>query len=365
MLPATLKEITVSWLNEALHANGFLRPDINILSIEMKPIAVGEGFQSDMARLFVTYDRRDATLPPTMIAKLPTSYEPANYVAMLFNTYEREIRFYRELAARSPLKTPQLILGEFDAENKHYVLILEDCGRCVQVDQLKGLSEAQLRQAVLKIADFHAHWWESETLKTIPWMPAPRGPAAVALVGFYRDCWDVAVKSPDFLASLPPGGKEAGLQIYENYAWMMGDGASLDRLTITHFDFRGDNMFFDESSADPLVVFDWQASVVYRGPIDIAYLIGGSVPVDVRRRVEKDVVEMYYQRLLQKGVKGYSREEMVRDYNGGLLMYAYIPVLAYARLDMSSERGKELARSLTHRHFSAIVDNDATSFFPR
>ena len=74
------------------------------------------------------------------------------------------------------------------------------------------------------------------------------------------------------------------------------------------------------------------------------------------------MLQRYYQRLLEKGIKSYSFEDCLFDYLGGLLVYAYIPVLAYSRLDMSSDRGKELARILTERHFSAIVDQDAASY---
>ncbi len=362
MLPGGIQDITADWLNDALHENGFLRADKNIVAIEITPMAVGEGFQSDMARIFPKYDGEDPALPSSIVAKLPTSYEPANYVAMLFNTYEREIRFYKEVAPRSPIRSPRLILGEFDGEAKRYCLILEDCGCYSQVDQISGLTEEQLGQVILKIADFHARWWNSPDLASIPWMPGPRSLMAYALVDFYKGCWDMAEKVPEFLEALPPGGKEAGLKIYENILWMV-ETAKDDHLTITHFDFRGDNLFFDEGNEkDPVIVFDWQATSVYRGPIDIGYLMGGSISQELRHKVEKKMVQSYYQRLLEKGVKNYSFEDCLYDYLGGLLLYAYIPVLAYSRLDTSSDRGQELARLLTKRHFSAIVDHDAASF---
>ena len=50
MIPAGLKEVTAHWLNGALHKMGLLK-DIDILSLEIQPMGVGEGFQSDMARL--------------------------------------------------------------------------------------------------------------------------------------------------------------------------------------------------------------------------------------------------------------------------------------------------------------------------
>jgi hypothetical protein len=143
----------------------------------------------------------------------------------------------------------------------------------------------------------------------------------------------------------------------------MVETAQDDHLTITHFDFRGDNLFFDESNEnDPVIVFDWQATSIYRGPLDIGYLMGGSISKELRLRVEKKMLQIYYQRLLEKGIKDYPFEDCLYDYLGGLLVYAYIPVLAYSRLDRSSERGQELARIITDRHFSAIVDHDAASY---
>ncbi len=75
-LPETTKDITVDWLNQALHENGFLG-DASIVSLEQEPIGVGKGFLSDMAKLTLTYERDAPHLPGTMIAKLPPSYPSA------------------------------------------------------------------------------------------------------------------------------------------------------------------------------------------------------------------------------------------------------------------------------------------------
>ena len=54
---------------------------------------------------------------------------------------------------------------------------------------------------------------------------------------------------------------------------MVDEAAPEDNLTITHFDFRGDNLFFDESNIkDSVIVFDWQATSIYRGPLDLSFI---------------------------------------------------------------------------------------------
>jgi hypothetical protein len=364
MIPAASKDITASWLNEALHESGFLRKDTNITSIGYEPLGVGEGFVSDMARLSLDYDRDTHGLPRTIVAKLPTSFESAHAMAMLFNLYEKEIRFYREVAPQSPVRTPALVYADVDLEEKKYILLLEDCSCYQQVDQLQGLNHEQTRQVALMLADFHAYWWDAEDLYSFPWMPTNTGPVAWALVDAFRGYWDVSIQMPDFVAALPEGGYEAGAKLRESYQWLIETGPD-DDLTISHFDFRVDNLFFDPGNSEhPVIVYDWQAFNINRGVVDLSYLLGGSLPIELRREIEEDIVRLYHDRLGEKGVSGYSWDECWQDYLKGTLTYAYIPVLAYATLDTSDPRGKQLASLLTTRHFTAIVDNDATSLLP-
>jgi len=360
MIPARSKDITSDWLNNVLHACGFLG-DANIKAMTHEPWGVGEGFVSDMARLTLDYDRDAAHLPRTMIAKLPTTYESARAVAMLFNLYEREIRFYSEVAPQSPIRTPGLIYYDIDSESQRYILIMEDCSGYTQIDQIVGLDYEQTKRVTLMIADFHAHWWDADNLFSFPWMPKPKGPEAMALIDTYRGCWDFSAQSEEFKAFLPEGGYEAGVAIHKHFPWLVEDVRD-NNITIAHFDFRVDNMFFDfENTENPISVFDWGSAVVNGGILDLAYLLGGSITIELRRKIEKEIVQLYLDRLSQKGVSGYSFDDCWTDYLKGLMCYAYIPVLGFTSLDLSDERAVQLGEAMIKRHFTAIVDNDATS----
>ncbi len=85
-LPETTKDISVEWLNEVLHENGFLR-GANIVSLKREPMGVGAGFMSDMAKLTLAFDRHTPHLPQTMIAKLPPSYKSARELAIRLNFF--------------------------------------------------------------------------------------------------------------------------------------------------------------------------------------------------------------------------------------------------------------------------------------
>ena len=363
MIPARSKDISADWLNEVLHSSGFLM-GANITALQHEPSGVGECFVSDMARLTVAYDQDAPHLPKIMIAKLPTSYEPGRAFAMQYNLYEREVRFYTEVAPKSPMRTPGLIYGEADSENQRYVLLLEDCSHYAKADQVKGLDHEQTKLIALKLADFHARWWDAEDLFSFAWLPKPRGPEAISLTATFRACWDACAQVEGFRKMLPEGGWEAGLRLYEQYPWLI-ESVPNEHLTFCHGDFRADNFFFDWNTADdPLVVFDWQLVQVSRGVFDLAYLLGSSLEIDLRRDVGKEIVRLYYDRLVEKGISGYSFDECWTDYLKGLFIPAGVCVLASASLDLSDPRGTELIRVAIQRCFTSIVDNDATSVLP-
>jgi len=364
-LPSTTKDITVDWLNQALHENEFLR-NANIVSLNHEPIGVGQGFLSDMAKLTLAYDGDVPHLPETMIAKLPTSYQSAREIALRTNMYEREIRFYNEIAPKSPIRTPGLIYSAIDSENQRYVLLMEDCSHYTAADpQLEGLTYEQTKIIALKIADFHARWWDDENLFSFPWVLKIKEPDMAAMfIDNFRAYWNACAQIEDFRKVLPDGGWEAGLKINEQRPWLI-ENAPDDKLTIFHYDLRADNMFFDwDNPEDPLIVFDWSLASIGRGVSDISFLLGFSVATELRRQIENDMVKLYYEHLLDRGISGYTFDECWTDYLKGLLQKTNIPLATFSSLDHSDPRSTKLVNIMLDRLFSAILDNDATSILP-
>ncbi|MHA1914799.1 MAG: phosphotransferase [Promethearchaeota archaeon] len=363
MIPKRTKRITAEWLNEVLHNTNYLE-DINIESISREPWGAGEGFVSDMARLTVTYDKESKDLPKTMIVKMPTTFRTALAVALEYNLYEKEIRFYTEIAPKSPIRVPGLIYQDYEVDTKKSILILEDCSCYTQVDQIEGLNEEQTRIIIKSIADFHTRWWDSPEMFTFDWIPKPRDKTSNLLVKTYQNDWDISIKSEEFQGFLPEGGRKAGAVIYENYSWMVNDVPD-ENLTIAHFDFRVDNLFFDmEDKENPIIVYDWGSATVNGGILDVAYMLAQSMPIDLRRKIERDMVKFYVKQLEKNGITGYDFDEAWEFYLRSLMCYAYIPVLGYAQLDRSDPRAMKLFEIITKRQFTAIIDNDATSVCP-
>jgi hypothetical protein len=364
IIPKRTKRITSEWLNEVLQNSGYLK-DANIESISREPCGVGEGFVSDMARLTITYDNEPTELPKTMIVKMPTTFRTALAVALQYNLYEKEIRFYTEIAPKSPIRVPGLIYSDYDSEAKKYILILEDCSCYHMVDQVVGLNYEQTKQAIISIADFHARWWDSPDLFSIEWIPKPKDEfITMSFIDTFRSSWDLAVKSEEFLGMLPEGGREVGEKIYKHFPWILDDVPE-ENLTIIHMDYRADNMFFDsENSENPIIIIDWGGATVSGGIVDVAYLLGASLKLDLRRKIENEMLKLYLKQLEKNGITGIDFDYLWEYYLRSLMSYMWLPPTSFTRLDRSDPRAIELDKAFYNRLFGAIIDNDATSVLP-
>ena len=114
-----------------------------------------------------------------------------------------------------------------------------------------------------------------------------------------------------------------------------------------------------------MTVIDWQG--IGRGPgaYDLAYLLGGSMDIELRRANEENLVTAYHTELCANGVQGYSFESAWNDYGfahliGGLAT----SVFAGGTLDLNNERGKELITMMSQRHVTAALDHGGLERMP-
>jgi len=351
-LPAQTKDITVD-------ENGFLG-DTDIISIKHEVIGVGEGMVSDIARISLSYDNASKQLPTTIVAKLPAAFEPARTKCLETGVYAREVQFYPEIIPSSPIRTPNCYFSDMDAENEKFVLLLEDCAKYSQPDYGQtGISYEQAKAITLTIAEFHARWWDDTKLLTYSMLRQPTDTVSENGIDFYRMFWEICYAREDFKQYLPEGGFEVSKLQYEKYHLLI-DNNPKDKLTIIHSDLRADNIFIDDNNEEqPVIIYDWALAMVWRGAADISFLLGTSVDTDLRRNIEKDLIQRYYNHLLECGVTKYSFDECWEDYLRGYLCFTGNPLSVFALGDRSSARGNKRAVQGIRRWFSAIMDNDA------
>jgi hypothetical protein len=361
-VPTTTSEVTAAWMTEALRQSGTIPDDVTVASVIADPGAAGVGFMGEVATVGLVYDGDAGNAPTSVVVKFP-SRDPG-IRAMMHPTriYEREHRFYRELAPESPVRTPAIhhvtCQPADEPADEQYVIVMEDLSGLELGDQVVGASVAQAEAALVGLARHHARFWDGAGLDAADFIPAINGPLNQAGQGIYMN------SLPGFLEVFGERLDPAMLEIA--HAYTAANPRMLDALaampnTLVHFDYRVDNMFFDPADGS-VVVIDWQAISRGGGAADVGYFLAQNVATDVRREHEDRLLHLYHDTLVENGVTGYDYDTFHEHYRLGVIYGWIIPVMAIGSLDVSSERAMALWTAVIERTQTAVLEHDAGEF---
>lgn len=344
MIPAKADEVSAGWIGGVLGHT--------VTDVALEPIGIGVGLLGELYRATPTYKTPDDEAPRSVIVKLPTHAAANKAIGMAFKFYERELRFYEEIAPKARVTVPKVFHSAMDLGTERFVLVLEDLAHLELADQVAGMTVEQATKAVQAIAPFHAQYWESRELEALDWLPAADHPITMQAAKVYEDSWPHFVEKWSHV--VPAGGLELGERVRDVYRSMLTQLAVPPR-TFVHTDFRLDNLFFGDSG---VTVIDWQLSTRSSGVYDVAYLLSQSMDVELRRESQEAILGAWYERLCQAGVSGYTIEQANADYAASVLVCLVVAVAAGADLDTGNERGEALVRAVSERGFSAALDVD-------
>lgn len=347
--PPSLEAITPNWLTLALRSVGVLG-DASVGTVRIEPLGAGAGFMSILARLRVGYDGPAPGAPATLIAKFPSRHPGAARMDAAFGHYEREFRFYREIAPTPAARAPLCHFAAFDPASRGFVLLLEDVQPAGPGDQLAGLDRDQAAAAIEAIAPLHALWWRSPALIRFDWLADRR--RVTALQAACQEFWPAyAVFVGNAL------GEEAGRvgQGLTEKVAILQDVAAARPPTLAHGDFRADNLLLDTS---PPCIVDWQLVTRAPGAFDIAYLLTSSLTPKVRRASEMELLRLYHRLLIRHGIATYEFADCLADYRLGVLIGWCWPMVGIGMLDLADARGAAMFRAWAERMSAAAVDLD-------
>jgi len=352
------KAIEPDWLTGQLEAAGVAR-GARVVDVAFDGY-IGTGQTGSNARLKLTWDEPQDHHPASLVGKFPSTDPNARAAAFGNGVYLKEWTFYDRVAKTVGVRAPRCLASDFDHEEEHFVLVLEDLADSVQGDQLDGLSDDQVALAIEQAVALHAPRFGDPAIETLftDGQPAPtREDAAAGAELVY------GMTLPGFLDRLGDRLDPDVARLATDFAplvgrWTMGTGTPS---TIVHYDFRADNFLFGQTpDAPPIVVVDWQTVNPGIGGSDVAYAVSGSYPDPARRAaVERDFVEEYRRRMAAAGV-GQSADDCWRDYRFGSLWGMIITVIA-TMLAASTERGNDMLTAMAQRHGRQALDLDALS----
>ncbi|MDP6454667.1 MAG: phosphotransferase [SAR202 cluster bacterium] len=353
-LPASLDEITPSWLTRAL-APQLASENVNVTGVESETIAEGVGFAGGLGRLTIEYDLESTSAPKTLIAKMPSSHEQTRNLLTTLGVYEREVRFYQSVASEIPMRSPKCFVAHWDSQSKRFILLLEDLGALRFPDQSAGCSVEDAELVVTDLAKLHASMWNNPLLKEWAWAPAWDAGADLFAASF--PMWWGKFQE-DFSDAIPDDFQKMADMVAPRVAAIKTRLAQRP-VTLCHGDFRLANMFFeDPPSGNSLTVFDWQAMRIGRAPYDLAYFLAGSMTVEDRSAHQERLKSRYHEGLVQAGVTDYSEIDFEEDFGYGLLDLVSFTAMVGGNLSFEGEEAQQFIDGAIVRVADALSDVD-------
>ena len=158
--PTSTADLTSDWFCEALGHR--------VTDVRLEPVGEGVGFLGQTVRAHLA---SEAGEPIERIVKFAAD-GPARAVASSMGLYEREVRFYEEVASQVGVAVPRCFFAKFDSESGLFALVLDDLSPARAGDQLIGASDEEIASAVATAAQLHATWWDSADLAAWTWLPS-------------------------------------------------------------------------------------------------------------------------------------------------------------------------------------------------
>jgi hypothetical protein len=348
---------TAQLVTDALHRSGALSAARRVIGLSAE--STEGGYLAQTVRLFLRYDADAPGAPRSVIVKAPAADEQPRAVAGWLGLYEREVRFYRQLAPGLDVRTPRCHLAQLDPAAESFALILEDIADATVHDQHEGCPAGDTLLAVDQAARLHAAHWNDASLADLSWLNHMTPERLGDWHELFRHAWRTLLERDEVV--LEPELIEVGDRLGDSdlAGWISTYGGPL---SLTHADFHLTNLLFthDASGRREVVIVDWQMAMCAPPLIDVAYLLG-RMPTETRRASERTIVGAYHQRLIDVGVTSYSWEACWEDYERCLWFGIVSAVAASAAYSMS---GDEVRRYTTKvaRYLGQALDRNSLRF---
>lgn len=344
--------ITEGWLTHVLRHGGAIGDGTTVRSFERE--AIGTGQVGANVRFTLAYDGEPG--PASVVCKFASKDPDSAAAGVATLTYETEVAFYRDLAGTVDVSRPCCFHAAVEPGTANVVLVLEDLFPAEQGDQLAGCSVEQAELAIDEAARLHGPRWGDPALHQLVWLARERSREVWTAL---PTLWEGFVQR--YGTRLSPVVLEEGPRLMARLEAL--EGHVPDVLTVTHGDFRLDNLLFDPTGATRAVtVVDWQTVRLGTGPHDVAYFLGNAFADDeVRRANDERLVRRYHDTLTTAyGITGYPFERCwddVRRSSYASLLMAVIASMIVGR----TERGDRMFIAMADRSARMAADLDAAA----
>ncbi len=317
---------------------------------------IGTGQMSECYRVTLDYPA-DAAGPASVVLKVAASDPVSRQTGLSLGLYEREVRFYTDIAPNIGGPVAPCHSTGFDADSGAFHLLLGDAGPAVVGDEIRGATIEQAMLAMAELGRLHAPAFGDQSMARADWLNR-ESPMNQALIGqLYAGFLD---RYCDQIADEHRAVCEQLVGSFD--AYLAAEGSADRPMGLVHGDYRLDNMLFGQPEADrPLTVVDWQTVAWGPAMTDVAYFLGCALPDQLRRDHYDALLRMYHEAL---GAHAPVTFDEVREGVRRQSFFGVMMAIVSSMLVERTDRGDQLFMTMLRRHSQHVLDTDALQTLP-
>ncbi|BBY83361.1 phosphotransferase [Mycolicibacterium pulveris] len=340
-------DLTADWLTATIGAGTVT---------EFGTERIGTGQMSECYRVTLTYADGEAG-PPSVVLKVAATDAASRQTGLSLGLYEREVRFYTDIAPRIGGPVAPCYSAGFDAEAGAFHLLLGDAAPATVGDEIRGATVEQALVALAELGRVHAPLLGDTTAAQADWLNRET-PINQALIGQLY-----AGFAERFADRITDVQREVCERLVASFdAYLAAEADPQRPMGLIHGDYRLDNMLFGEPGADrALTVVDWQTVTWGPALTDVAYFLGCALPVQDRRDHYDALLRAYHEAL---GPDAPLTLDDVREGVRRQSFFGVVMAIVSSMLVERTERGDQMFMTMLDRHCLHVLDTDALAILP-
>ena len=265
--PPCPDELNKEWLSDALGRS--------VENFETHPIGGGKGNLGDLVLVSLENDEQ-------VVAKFAANRQEALNAAKRSGLFEREIKFYHELAPKLDIRLPTLFASDYDPSSAYFIMLLEYLEPIQDSDSITGIGVEYTRQLLTELSKLPP---QGRDLVETPWVQTMISQNRIDnLTIMIEKGWPVL---QEICGELVDPLKE--INILDKFLETMSYLNTLDQ-TIVHGDLKPDNLIISNQG---VTLLDWQGFGIGPPAWDGADCRCQCLTTEERRFYESELLDDY------------------------------------------------------------------------
>ena len=340
-------DLTADWLSDTLGTGR-----VGTFTVDR----IGTGQMSECYRVGLTYAQ--GTGPASVVLKVAASDPMSRQTGQALGLYEREVRFYADVAPRLGGPIAHCYHASYQPESGMFTLVLDDAAPAEVGDEIRGATIEDAKIALTQLGRLHAPLIGTDTLAEAAWLHRETPMNQALITGLFNGFVD------RYGSSIAPRQQLVCQRLVDSFdAYLAEESTSEGIKGLVHGDYRLDNMLFGgPGSLRDLTVVDWQTVTWGPALTDVAYFLGCALQTEDRRVHYDELLGAYCEGL---GPNSPITAEQVRDGVRRQSFFGVMMAIVSSMLVERTERGDQMFLTMLDRHSSHVLDTGALDVLPQ